>query len=599
MLRFGSVSTLFVGMVLCCSGGSAQTAPFTVHSYAAGSVPRDLYAIDVNNDGVPDMVENIGGSLAVMIANGSGGFSAPSTIYTFPTTYQGTEPLAAGDFNGDGKVDLICAMAGTNQLAVFLGNGNGTFQAPKYETVALPSGQYFGGGGVVAADFNHDGKLDLVTEGNTTSTQALYLMEGDGTGNFAAPKTIYTFAANTGMGDLRIGDFDGDGNADLAMGVSSNCTQGGCAQMDLYVLYGNGAGVFSSYHVYTAAYTLSLSTGDVNSDGRTDIFGYTGAGANQLLVLTSQPDRQFTTFTMPTNYTMQDAGFGTAPTMVLANFDGDSKYNMDIAGLGYNSSGQEAFVAFIANGSGGYEESTTDLPYAASTSNIVVGDFNEDLEPDVATILNNSTTTPTLEVGLNNSKEPLQNWGGCPYPTTGQGFWICEPQQNMQTSVSFNAAANSFGMLRKIEVWVDGRKIGEQYHVWENRGWLDLTATLATGSHKATFFATDVDGRQQKTVVTFQVAAGCSAPGSAGVNLCSPASGSTVGSPVQVLASATVTGTLSSMQLWVEGVKKYSESSSTTLQTSISLAAGTHRFAVLAVNTAGQKWEQAADATVK
>jgi hypothetical protein len=66
---------------------------------------------------------------------------------------------------------------------------------------------------------------------------------------------------------------------------------------------------------------------------------------------------------------------------------------------------------------------------------------------------------------------------------------------------------------------------------------------------------------------------------------------------VQVLASANVTGTLSQMQLWVDGVKKFTESSSTTLQTSISLAAGTHRFAVLAINTSGQKWEQAVNAT--
>lgn len=65
-------------------------------------------------------------------------------------------------------------------------------------------------------------------------------------------------------------------------------------------------------------------------------------------------------------------------------------------------------------------------------------------------------------------------------------------------------------------------------------------------------------------------------------------------SPVQVL----VTGTLAQMELWVDGVKKYSESSSPTLQTSIRESAGTHRLAVLAVNTSGQAWEQAVNATV-
>jgi hypothetical protein len=53
------------------------------------------------------------------------------------------------------------------------------------------------------------------------------------------------------------------------------------------------------------------------------------------------------------------------------------------------------------------------------------------------------------------------------------------------------------------------------------------------------------------------------------------------------------------MELWVDGVKKYTETSSKTLSTSISLGGGSHRFAVFAVNTAGTKWEGLANATVK
>jgi hypothetical protein len=109
-------------------------------------------------------------------------------------------------------------------------------------------------------------------------------------------------------------------------------------------------------------------------------------------------------------------------------------------------------------------------------------------------------------------------------------------------------------------------------------------------------FAADVDNRLQANVFNFTVGA-CSAP-SAGVHICAPVSGSTVSSPVQVEAAATITGTLSNMQFWIDGVKKYTTASKT-LNTSVSLAAGTHRFAVLAVNTAGQKWESAVNATVK
>jgi hypothetical protein len=90
----------------------------------------------------------------------------------------------------------------------------------------------------------------------------------------------------------------------------------------------------------------------------------------------------------------------------------------------------------------------------------------------------------------------------------------------------------------------------------------------------------------------------CAAPGSPGVNICKPVNGSTVASPVAVQASATVTGTISNMQLWVDGVKKFSNTGTTTLSTSVSLAAGSHRFTVIAVNTAGTKWQTVVNATV-
>jgi Bacterial Ig domain len=84
-----------------------------------------------------------------------------------------------------------------------------------------------------------------------------------------------------------------------------------------------------------------------------------------------------------------------------------------------------------------------------------------------------------------------------------------------------------------------------------------------------------------------------------GVHICAPASGATVLSPVQIQAASTVTGKFDRMEVWVDGVKKYTETSSTTLNPKLSVAAGSHRFGVFAVNTAGTKWEQAVYATVK
>jgi hypothetical protein len=91
----------------------------------------------------------------------------------------------------------------------------------------------------------------------------------------------------------------------------------------------------------------------------------------------------------------------------------------------------------------------------------------------------------------------------------------------------------------------------------------------------------------------------CNPPSSPGVNVCAPVNGSTVSSPVTAQAKATITGTLARMEVWVDGVKKFTETTSTTLSTSITLATGSHRFDFYAVNTAGTKWLKTVNATVK
>lgn len=155
------------------------------------------YLVDVNNDGILDLVQQTLPSglkpstfkpaFTVRIANGDGSFRAPVT-YSFAFLTPNT-PMLSGDFNGDGSVDLIFGPEDNNQLVLFLGKGDGTFQVPKYITVASPSGQQFGSL-LLAADFNGDGKLDLVVPG----TRGLYLIPGEGTGNFGSLELTQHFS---------------------------------------------------------------------------------------------------------------------------------------------------------------------------------------------------------------------------------------------------------------------------------------------------------------------------------------------------------------------------------------------------------------------
>lgn len=595
MLRLRGAAALFVCLILTCAGGFGQSAAsFTTKTFtAAAATPRDVYTVDLNGDGFPDLIEVSNRNMvSLQMAYGTGNFSGPKTLYTFPTTYQGTAPMVYGDVNNDQNGDLVFALAGSNQLAVFLNKGAATFQAPKYETIALPGGQTFGGGPMIAGDFNGDGKLDLVTEGNTATTEALYLIPGDGAGNFGAPQTIYTLPASTGIGSLGIGDFDGDGHADVALSVNSQCTNGGCGQADLYVLYGNGAGAFTTTHVYNTT-RLSFSTGDVNSDGRTDIFGIGGTSSKQLVVLTSQAGRQFTTFTMTANETLS-GGADTAAPIVLADFNGDGA--MDLATLGTTASSSE-FVVFLANGSGGYQEQTVNIGAAQTLSNLVVGLYGYDSKPDLATIWSNASSSSTLTVAQNSTTSG--SWGaGCFYHPTGWADY-CGSGYASENDVHITASAGSFGLMRKVEAWVDGRKIGEQYNVWGGYGWLDLHTKLSVGNHTLALLGVDVDNRLVRGGMRYPlVVVACDAPGSPGINLCSPTDGSTVGEHVSVVAAVNPGGTLSAIELWVDGAKYGGDVKSSPLDEQLTLPAGTHRIAVVATNTAGEKWEKVANVTV-
>jgi len=600
-LRQLSLASLFLAAFLpTCFGQTPATFQTQTSIQRLSSSPN---AVDVNNDGISDLIQflpptatsraNSTISFTVRVANGDGSFRNP-VVYTFSSLTQApASPITwfvSGDFNGDGKVDLILDPDGGNRLRLFLGNGDGTFQAPKIITVALPVGQQFGGV-FAAADFNGDGKLDLVANvypdplaGNFTGP--LYLMLGDGAGNFGNPILIYMSPANHHVDNssLAAGNFDGDNRADVAFLDDFNCDKGNCFSA-LHVLYNNGGSHFTDTVSSTSfAGPLFFLSGDLNSDGRTDIFGVAGADHDELAVLYGQPDRTFHEYTM--TFPWQTA------SVYMGDFNGDTR--MDLVGVPSGTGTGEELLFFLAEADEGtFTEQYGALP--GSVYSLAVGDFNFDTKPDVLAVLANTNTSTILADALNTTTGG--NWGGCAFPHAGEGIRICAPSGSATSPTSFRASAKSFGQLRKMELWVDGNKVAEQHHTWGPYAWFNFSESLASCSHRGVMFAARIDNRLQATMFNFTVGA-CSAPSSAGVHICAPTNGSTVSSPVQVQAAATITGTLSNMQLWIDGVKKYTTASKT-LNTSVSLAAGTHRFAVVATNSSGQKWESAVNATVR
>jgi hypothetical protein len=125
--------------------------------YAVGYEPSSVAVGDFNGDGKLDLVTANHNTVSVLLGNGDGTFQAAVRYNVGPA--RAARSVAVSDFNGDGKLDLVTADYYGNNASVLLGKGDGTFQA------AL---RYVGGGGAVAVgDFNGDGAPDVVTAAST------------------------------------------------------------------------------------------------------------------------------------------------------------------------------------------------------------------------------------------------------------------------------------------------------------------------------------------------------------------------------------------------------------------------------------------------
>lgn len=179
---------------------------------------------------------------------------------TLPADFLPTA-VVAGDFNNDGHMDWAIANGGSNNIWIYLGNGDGTAQLPTIISLAGAAPV-----GLVSVDMNHDGKLDLVVAEADTGTIGILLGNGDGT--FAPEREFYVPG---GAESLAVADFDGDGNPDVVVGIFGNYSTGSLA-----FLHGDGAGnlgpALTHFGVTNGSFdTISMVVADLNGDGLPDI----------------------------------------------------------------------------------------------------------------------------------------------------------------------------------------------------------------------------------------------------------------------------------------------------------------------------------------
>jgi FG-GAP-like repeat len=353
---------------------SAQTSltPMTSNSTGANTLPDWTVIGDVNGDGIPDLVTSTfqTDSVSVQLGNGDGTFGAANVILI--SAGFGPAETHLVSLRNNGVLDLIVGSFNTNQIAVLLGSGNGNFGTPTFYTSGTAKSWT---SSFTWGDFNHDGNVDVAVANTIDNTVTIFL--GNGSGTLAASGSPIDVGDNPEA--IRAGDFTGSGFTDL---VTANYKDG-----TVTTLLNDKNGLFT-------ASTISVGSG-VNSGPQA--LAIAGTGSSLRLAVANYKDN--TVSVMTSN---GSGGFGpqtiipvgTGPDDVnFSDFNGDGIPDLVVTNYLSNN-----IDLLLGSSSGTY---TLVGPFTVGTSpySSAVGDLDLDGTPDIVTSNCFSNSTGTLLTG--------------------------------------------------------------------------------------------------------------------------------------------------------------------------------------------------------
>lgn len=354
--------------------GAGVFTPDGRPSLPAGAKPQGIVAGNFVGDGRIDLITvNPGGETYSVLRNTGGTGAARFAVSTFATPGTNPRSVAAGDLNRDGLLDLVIAVRGSNQVVPLLNSALGFIPGPGIAG-ARPNA-------VAIGDVNNDGFLDVAAAldgGN------VLVATGDGSGFFL---TTATYAAGRTPNDVVLGDLNGDGKTDAATADTGDD--------NLSVEQNIGSGVLQPVRVALPAQPRTAVVADFNGDGFNDS-AVASAPANVVAILTGAGNGSLTpSAAIPVGLQPLD--------MVTADFNADGRADLATANRDSDT------VSIILNTGGGTFAPAANFPVGNRPRGLCVVDYNGDGRPDLAvanrgsdtvTILNgDGSTAATLTVG--------------------------------------------------------------------------------------------------------------------------------------------------------------------------------------------------------